>query len=167
MMKIIIYFLLILLTTSCENNKHKIGVLPEVVLYPTGDTNFVSITYSNILVRINYSDNKPKYVLTNNLLGLDSLRSHYTKHNQGIYFSINPYNSRFVSAMGYKYLNGDAGADILIDTINGSIKNFTNWQDYSNNGQMYDVSKLKDGAITLYNYKDGDMVDSVVFVKKK
>ncbi len=138
----------------------------DVSLNPNGDTNFVNLQFSNICLRINYSDNKPKYVQVSNCYGGDSLKSEYAKYNRGVYFTLSSIVPNSISVAGFKYLNGDAGADISVNAIDGSMKDITSWDQYSNNGKLYDMENFDKGLIKVYIIKNAEKVDSFFYFRK-
>ena len=158
---------IILLFAQCKSdNKSTLNTdcYKEVSLNPGGDTNFVTLHYSNIRFLIHYFKNKPQGILVQNDNQQDSLASHFANDNKGVFIAISP-ELGTINFMGYKYLKGDGGADIAIDSL-GHAKSFTSWTQYGNNGRLYDMNQVNTGQINVYNIKDGEKVDSLMYLRK-
>lgn len=136
----------------------------EVIFNSPNDTSNVIIQTSNLRFLIHYFNNVPQGVLIQNNKAKDSLLSHYTKDNKGVYITMNP-QSGAVNSIGYKYLRNDEGSDLLLDD-KGNVEQLATWQQYSNNGRVYDITQMDEGQIKVYIYKDGEKVDSILYTKK-
>jgi len=150
---------------SININSKEIGITKLINFNSSGDTNFILIQSSNICIKINYSDNKPKYIQVNNCLKKDNLSSHYIRENRGVFWVLNPGGSDTISAVGYKYLQGNEGAEIAVGD-DGSVKRFSDWKQFSNNGNIYDISEVNTGRIKIYSIVDGEKIDSSLYIKK-
>lgn len=141
-------------------------IAKEIIFNAPNDTSDVIVKSSNMRFVIHYYKNKPQGVLVQNILAKDSLLHHYVRDNKGVYFILSSIDPDAISAAGFKYLNGNAGVDISVDIKDGSMKNFTAWEQYKNDGKTYDVKELGKGVIKVYTLRDGEKIDSSVYLKQ-
>ncbi|MDX1955747.1 MAG: hypothetical protein SFU20_09460 [Chitinophagaceae bacterium] len=150
---------------SINISSNEMGIAKQINFNPSGDTNFILIQSANICMKIKFSDNKRKYIQVSDCLKGDNSRSHYVRENRGVFWVLNPGGSDTLSALGYKYLLGNEGAEIAVNN-DGSVKRFSDWKQYSNNGNIYDLGEVNIGRIKIYSVKEGEIIDSFVYIKK-
>ena len=170
MIKLISITIGILIFAACSNSKTETknatvdNSYKEVSLNASGDTNFVVIQQSNLRFIVHYYNNKPQGVLLQDSKIADNLKPHFTEDKKGVFININP-ESGLINSVGYRYLKKDEGADIAIDEL-GNAQFFTSWLQYSNSGKSYDITQVDKGYIKIYTIKDGEKIDSSLYLKK-
>ncbi len=181
MMKKILFIVSAALSLSCKNIgdkkvqtlnqqrdsgiKKSNEITPSINLNMPYDTNNISFTFSTMSFKLNYYKNRPQYlVVDDERLGQSKEMGHYQIANKGLYTSFN-IDSNTLAAFGAKYVNGNGGIDVVLKQNNFGIKSLNIWSDYTNEGAKYDFSKIRQGKITVYDYRNGEIIDSFILHK--
>lgn len=158
----------IVLLSSCRNSNNsgnfRDSIDKKISLNAKGDTEFVLLQHSNIRLFVHYYQNKPKGFLLQDYGMSDSLKSHYAKSYKGVFVSINPESGR-INSIGYRYLQKDEAGEMSVSD-SGTIDSFTRWEQYNNNGKVYDVKQTDKGEIVVYTLRNGEKIDSSVYERK-
>jgi hypothetical protein len=176
--KIVIIFLA--LTISCKNSsdnndisvdpkdseiKKPNDIKPVITLNAPDDTNSVYLNYSSMSFKLMYSRNTPQYVVIDDKrFGQREEMSHYQRLNKGFYISFNT-DSSTQTSFGEKYINDSGGIDVVLKKNGYGLRVLNIWKDYTNEGVQYDFSKIDQAKITVYNYKNGNIIDSFILHK--
>ena len=139
-------------------------IKPVVTLTPSNDTDKVSFSTSGQTFTIKYYKNKPQYMLIDNEAIGALTENHFVKDNKGAYLS---FDSNNLKAFGVKYLNGHNGVDAIMKPDGSQLNLLKLWTEYSNDGMQYDFSKISQGKVIAYQYKDGNIIDSFTLQRNK
>ncbi len=150
---------------SGEINNNNSYITKVVTLNSPGDTSNIEFEYAGYSFKMYYSKNKPQFIVVKNNLGANNKpMNHYAAENKGLY--ITSFDSSSVSAFGVKYLNGHNGIDVILNPADGTPKFFNQWEEYTNDGLKYDFSEVYKGKLKVYQYKDGEVVDSFYMTRQ-
>ena len=152
-------------SSNLGKSKSEFAINPQIILNAPGDTSEIDFEHGGYLFKMYYSKNIPQYIVVKNKTLVNKLKmNHYASENNGLYMTLS--DSASVNALGFKYLNGHNGVDIIMNPSDNRIKFLKDWKEYTNDGNKYDFSEVEKGKLKVYKYKDGEVIDSFLMKRQ-